>query len=182
MRCLFVPQGKRRNTPEYTRIHPNTPRIHPKPAANTFRIHPPAHKKVVIFWWPTVVDLVRFVSAPNVFEDSSVRSHFAQVQASVSPLLFLQRDKMSKTLLKHKLTARLTRKTMCKRELTTLHRLRNILAVLLDGVGDAVMLEYHREALQGRPKTSTGGRPANGIFISVLFGSARGNRDHGSQR
>ncbi len=54
---------------------------------------------------PYVVDLVRVVNAPNVLEDSSVRSHFAQVQVSASRLLFLQSDKMDKTMTKHKLDA-----------------------------------------------------------------------------
>ena len=81
---------------------------------------------------------MRFVSAPNVFEDSSVRSHFAQVQVSASRLLFLQSDKMGKTLPKHKLDARLTRKTMCKRELTIVHRLRKILMLPVSSIATAV--------------------------------------------
>ena len=44
--------------------------------------------------------------------------------------------------------------------------------VLLDGVGDALMLEHHREALQGRPKTSTGGRSATMVY-SYPFSLAR---------
>ena len=36
--------------------------------------------------------------------------------------------------------------------------------VLLDGVGDAAMLTRHREALQGRAKSTTGGRSATMLY------------------
>jgi hypothetical protein len=45
---------------------------------------------------------------------------------------------MGKTLPKHKLDARLTRKTMCKRELTIVHRLRKILMLPVSSIATAV--------------------------------------------
>jgi IS30 family transposase len=45
---------------------------------------------------------------------------------------------MGKTLTKHKLDARLSRKTMCKRELTILHRLRKILMLPVSSIATAV--------------------------------------------
>jgi len=44
---------------------------------------------------------------------------------------------MDKTLPKHKLDARLTRKTMCKRELTSVHRLRKILSLPASSIATA---------------------------------------------
>ena len=51
---------------------------------------------------------------------------------------FLHKDRMGKTLPTHKSGARLMRKTMCKRELTIVHRMRRILLLPVSSIATAV--------------------------------------------
>jgi len=58
----------------------------------------------------------------------------------------------------------------------------NDAGVLLDGIGDAMLLHHHRETLQGRVKENRGGRSATmDVLISFHALPPGGRRDHGPE-